>query len=161
MENIFTETLQAVEQGASFKVNFKERTLKVNGKKVELDNVDTFGIDSCQSKELVISTIEDYYSVYKHSRPTETWVNKSHHRMYFKALREDEIIKSSGEEMDLDDMLFGESRDVAQCRLELYVLLSIINGTLKWYDDWGGWYFWQSSNDKQLVLFREWIEPQN
>ena len=59
-----------------------------------------------------------------------------------------------------DDMLFGEGRDKAQIELELYILCQIING-LKWNPERMGRWFWQSKVDKDLVILKSWIEPEN
>jgi hypothetical protein len=46
-------------------------------------------------------------------------------------------------------------RDVAQAQLELYILCQLLLG-MQWQEEWGKW-FWQSPNDKDLVLLREWF----
>ena len=60
-----------------------------------------------------------------------------------------------------EDMLYGRSREYTQIALELYVLGVILNGSLKWDDFAKGLWFWQSPENKDLILLREWIEPQN
>lgn len=55
-------------------------------------------------------------------------------------------------------MMYGERREVARCRLELYVLFCIILGRLTWNPSWGTW-FWRSKDDNDLIILRDWIEP--
>ena len=55
-------------------------------------------------------------------------------------------------------MMYGERRDKAQIRLELYVLCLLING-LKWDSGKMGNWFWQSETDKDLVILKKWVEP--
>ena len=57
-------------------------------------------------------------------------------------------------------MLYGERRDKAQIELELYVLCQILGG-FKWNPEKMGRWFWQSKVDKDLVILRHWIEPNN
>ena len=46
----------------------------------------------------------------------------------------------------------------AQAELELYVLCQILSG-LKWNPETMGCWFWQSKEDKDLVILRQWVEP--
>lgn len=85
---------------------------------------------------------------YKHSVPSER--SESHRRYYFKALPEKELSD--------EDMMYGERREVARCKLELYVLMQLLRGNLWWNNSWGTW-FWCSKNDKDLIILRDWIEP--
>lgn len=55
-------------------------------------------------------------------------------------------------------MMYGERREVARCKLELYVLIQLLRGNLAWENRWGTW-FWRSENDKDLIILRDWIEP--
>lgn len=52
----------------------------------------------------------------------------------------------------------GERRETARCKLELYVLVQLLRGNLWWDNSWGTW-FWRSKNDKDLIILRDWIEP--
>lgn len=88
------------------------------------------------------------YQQYKHSIPSER--SESHRRSYFKALPEKDLSDH--------DMLYGVSREVARCQLEVFVLLMLFDGQLQWQSKWGSW-FWQSPNDKDLVILRQWVEP--
>ena len=148
---IYEEIIKAVENGAKFTVNFQKRTCRVNGKII----VNDMQYDGClgtypSTEDEIISKIEQLYQEYKHSVPSER--SESHRSYYFKALPEKELSD--------EDMMYGERREVARCRLELYVLFCIILSRLTWNPSWGTW-FWRSENDKDLIILKDWIEPKN
>ena len=146
---IYDKIINAVIDGAKFTVNYQKRTCRVNGKII----VNDMQYDGClgtypSTGEEMMSKIEQLYHEYKHSVPSER--SESHRRYYFKALPEKELSD--------EDMMYGERREVARCRLEVYVLFCIILGRLTWNPSWGTW-FWSSKNDKDLIILRDWIEP--
>lgn len=149
MNNIYQEAIQAVEEGAKFKVDFQSRSLKLDGKfiiqngKYEGD----LGVSGC-SEDDFFTNVEELYHCYKYSVPSERSESKSH--QYFMALPERKLTD--------DAMMYGERRDKAQIGLELYVLCLIING-LKWDSGKMGNWFWQSETDKDLVILKKWVEP--
>ena len=149
MNNIYKESIQAVEDGANFMVDFQSRSLKVNGKYVIRNGEyeGELGVPSCNEDEF-FTNVEELYCRYKHSVPSERSESKSH--LYFMSLPE----KSLSD----DDMLFGERRDKVQIELELYVLCQILDG-FKWDTEKMGKWFWQSKVDKDLVILKSWVEP--
>lgn len=149
MKNIFQETIQAVRNGAKFKVDFRSRTLKLNGKYIIKDGKfeGELGIELSSNTNEFLSQVEELYYRYKHSIPSERSESKSHR--YFVALLE----RSLSDE----DMLYGERRDKTQIELELYILCQILNG-FNWNPEEMGKWFWQSKEDKDLVILRNWIE---
>ena len=149
MNNIYQETVQTVENGAKFKVDFRSRSLKLNNKYIIQNGKyeGELGIPACNEDEFFI-TIEELYHRYKHSVPSERSESKSH--LYFKVLPEKDLCDNT--------MLYGERRDKAQIELELYLLCQILNG-FKWNPETMGKWFWQSKTDKDLVMLREWVEP--
>lgn len=152
MNTIFDSTIKRVRDGARFRVSFQNRTLIVGGKKV-IDNgkfEGELGIGQVPCDK-VLDYIEDLYIQYKHSVPSERSERKR--RKYFKALKE--------EGLSDEDMAYGVSRDIAQIYLELTVLCFILNGSLIWNESTMGRWFWQSPNDKDLVILREWVENNN
>lgn len=151
MNNIYQESIQAVEDGANFKVYFQSLSLKLNGKYIIQDGKyeGQLGVPSCNEDDF-FAHLEDLYSRYKHSVPSERSESKSH--QYFRALPERSLSD--------DAMLYGERRDKAQIELELYVLCQIING-FKWNSEKMGKWFWQSRTDKNLVILKSWVEPNN
>ena len=152
MNTIFDSTIERVRKGARFKVSFQTRTLIVGGKKV-IDNgkfEGELGIGQVPC-ERALAYIEDLYAQYKHSVPSERSERKR--RKYFKALPEDDL--------NDEDMIYGTLRDIAQIVLELTVLCFILNDSLIWNEEKMGRWFWQSPNDKDLVILREWVENNN
>ncbi len=149
MKNIYQEAIRAVEDGANFQVDFKSRSLKIDGKYIIKNGVyeGALGVESTSESE-ILAHIEDLYQRYKHSLPSERSESKS--RRYFMALPEHKLSN--------DALLYGERRDKAQIELELYLLCQILQG-FKWDEVTMGRWFWQSSSDKDLVILREWVEP--
>lgn len=141
---IYDEIIKAVEEGARFTINFEKRTCRLYGKLVDLS--------SCNFPQMsdneVMAEIEHLYANYKYSVPSER--SESHRKYYFKALPEKSLTDKN--------MMYGEQREVARCKLELFILCHLLQGDLKWNSSWGSW-FWQSENDKDLIILRRWIEP--
>lgn len=146
MKNIYFETIQKVSEGARFTVDFENRTLKVNGRKI-IDNGKYSGELGVEYTEEPLEEIQTLYVRYMHSIPSER--SNSKRRLYFTPLDEDEL--------DDMDMLYGERREVAQVELELYVLCLILNGSLVWDNFAKGQWFWQSKTLPELVLLKKWI----
>lgn len=149
MSNIYENAVRAVEDGAKFTVDFRSRSLKLNGKYLIEDGryEGELGVPLC-SREEFLANVEELYYRYKHSVPSER--SESKLRRYFTAQPE--------RELDNQAMLYGERRDKAQIALELYVLCQILNG-LEWVPETMGKWFWQCGNDKDLVILRQWVEP--
>lgn len=138
------EIAKMVRNGAKFTINFQKRTCRVNGKVVNIEVRN----DPKVTTEDVLETIEFLYEYYKRSVPSER--SESHRRYYFKALPEKDLTD--------EDMMYGDNREVERFKLEFFVLGSIISGKLIWKEEWGSW-FWQSPSDKDLIILRDWIEP--
>lgn len=150
MNTIYEQALAKVENGSRFRVNFQNRSLKIDGKYVIKDGKydGELGVELTDSP---LEQITQLYTRYQHSLPSERSENKR--KCYFKSLPEHLL--------NDEDMLYGQSREYTQIALELYVLGVILNGSLKWDDFAKGLWFWQSPENKDLILLREWIEPQN
>lgn len=138
------EIAKMVRDGAKFTINFQKRTCRVNGKVVNIEVRSNPKVTT----ENVLETIEFLYEYYKRSVPSER--SESHRRYYFKALPEKDLTD--------EDMMYGDNREVERFKLEFFVLGSIISGKLIWKEEWGSW-FWQSPTDKDLIILRDWIEP--
>lgn len=151
MNDIYQEAIQAVEDGANFKVDFPSRSLTLNGKYLIEDGKyeGELGVALC-SKDEFFTNLEERYYCYKHSVPSER--SQSKVRLYFTALPEKSLCD--------DAMLFGERRDKAQIELELYLLCQILGGLI-WNTETMGKWFWQSQKDKDLVILKSWVEPNN
>ena len=151
MDNIYQNVIKAVENGAKFQIDFQKRSLRLDGKYIINNGVfkGELGIQLADERE-TLSEIEMLYQRYKHSVPSERSESKS--RQYFKTLSEYDLSD--------EDILFGERRDKAQIELELYILCQIILG-FKWNPKTMGKWFWQSQNDKDLIILKDWIENTN
>lgn len=150
MDNIYEKAIRAIEDGAKFRVDFPTRSLKLNGKYLIQDGryEGELGVPLCSVDEF-LANVEKLYHRYKHSVPSERSESKS--RRYFMALPEARL--------EDDAMLYGERRDKAQIELELYVLGQILGG-FQWDPDTMGRWFWQSKTDNDLVILRQWVEPE-
>ena len=146
---IYEELLSRVEQGEKFKINFEQRSMKV-GKDYLIKNGECdigrilYGIHPILISEL----IENLYNSYKYSCPSER--SDSKRKGYFKALPVDELTD--------EQMIYGENRELMQAQLEGFILCAILMNHLKWEDLTEEKWFWQSKNDKDLVILKQWIE---
>lgn len=145
----YKDLLIKVAHGARFSIDFKKRTLKVAGKDVGIDDNEEYDEHiRTLGPILIMNEIEVLYSKYKYSVPSER--SESRKRNYFKALPYEQLTDAM--------LVYGEHREVARFDLEFFVLRALQLGALVWFDAWGTW-FWQSDKDKDLVILREWIEP--
>lgn len=151
MGNIYQEAITAIENGANYRIDFRSRSLKLNGKHmIRNGRYDgELGVPDYGGKDF-FTDVEVLFHRYKHSVPSQRSESKS--RRYFMALPESEL--GDG------DMLYGQYRDTAQFELEFYILCRIIDGVV-WNPETMGKWFWQSEKDKDLVILRDWVEPGN
>lgn len=145
-----SELHSTVENGAHFSINFETRTARVGKTTVIKDGVPAKPLGETKEPiETVMANIEKLYRDYKYSIPSER--NDARRKRYFKALEEHELPD--------EVLLYGTPREVAQFRLEMYVLTCIINRTLTWDNDILKGWFWKSQEDKDLIIFKSWITP--
>ncbi len=145
------EIIDKIAAGSKFYVNFSTRSVRVDGK-VVVENGD-FGEDTYEkegdfSLEGTLATIEELYDEYRYSVPSER--SESRRKTYFIALKE--------KDLDDDDMMYGEQREISRARLETYVLEAISRGWLYWDEEKMGSYYWQSKKHKSLIILRDWVE---
>lgn len=148
---IYEELVERVFNGEAFNIDFEKRNIKV-GKTFLVkdgsydDDRVLFGAKSLQMPD-IMKLIEFMYHNYKYSLPSERSDNKR--KKYFKALSVDEIP---------DELLMtAEKREVAQAKLEGYILCLAMDNHFKWNDISNGW-FYQSVGDPDLVILKSWIE---
>ncbi len=149
MTNIYKESIEKVEQGSRFSVNFIEHSLKIDGKYI-IKNGQFDGCLGIEPSDFSLAEIERLYHRYNHSIPSARSDNKR--RNYFRALPEHEL--------DDEDMLYGEHRETAQIALELYLLIAIINQSIVWDEFAKDKWFWQSPNEPSLIILKKWIIKQ-
>lgn len=140
---LYDEIINSVSSGSVFSVDLKKKVLQLDKNNVPLDNINV----NISSPEDMLSTIHKLFERYKHSVPSERSEGKR--RRYFKALKLSEI--------DYDDFMFGEGRDTAQIKLELYVLLSSIYHKDFWEEIFKEQFFYQSDKDKDLIILKDWV----
>lgn len=150
--SIYEQVYVEVAQGASSRIDFKSRTLTVNGKKV-IDNGKYDGVLGITwdwgtvTVDDFLAEMEDIYKDYKHSIPSEE--SDRNRRCYFKALPEKELSD--------EDMMYGTPRELARFMLEFALLAAILDG-FQWDEAKMGKWFWQSDEDKDFVILREWVD---
>ena len=99
--------------------------------------------------KVALEMIEDAYIKYKSSMPNEE-TNITCRSSLFKAL--------PSQKLSDEDLISSEYRSIARIRLELTVLIMILNKSIDWdSEQLAGKWFWQSSKEKNLVLLKEWI----
>ena len=140
---LYDEIINSVSSGSVFNVDLKKKVLQLDKNNIPLDNINV----NISSPEDMLSTIHKLFERYKHSVPSERSEGKR--RRYFKALKLSEI--------DYDDFMFGEGRDTAQIKLELYVLLSSIYYKNFWEEIFKEHFFYQSDKDKDLIILKDWV----
>ncbi len=144
-QTIFDYAVASVRNGKKFKVDLKGRNLVVD-KKLLIKNGEYEG--ELFDGQFSMDELYELYQRYKHSVPSERSEGK--YRYYFTALKLDEL--------DDEDLLYGEQREVAQVMLELYLLCFVLSGEFVWDEEKLGKWFWQSEEDKDFVILREWID---
>lgn len=138
----YEELKELHQKGCKVAVNLEKRQVKVNDKVVEFEPHKPIE-DNLVS---VLMNIEYKYGFFKHSIPN----TEDTKREYFYALPYNEL--------EEDDKVYGYERRDARFDLELYVLNAIMTGMLWWNENIMGKWFWQSRNDKDLVILRSWVE---
>ena len=149
---IYEELIQRVSNGETFHIDFEKQIMKISKQKLikngEYDEERILFGDSSLEMSEILSFIEGLYSAYKYSLPSERADSKR--RKYFRALPINEIT---------DEQLFiAENREVAQAKLEGFILCMILDGHFVWDENEMGKWFYQSKNDLDLVILRKWIE---
>ena len=140
---LYDEIINSVSSGSVFNVDLKKKVLQLDKNNVPLDNINV----NISSSEDMLSTIHKLFERYKYSVPSERSEGKR--RRYFKALKLSEI--------EYDDFMFGEGRDTAQIKLELYVLLSSIDHKDFWEEIFKEHFFYQSDKDRDLIILKDWV----
>ena len=150
MSTIYENVIEQASQGARICVNFKRHTLSVNGKFVKLKGVDT-GIPQYDNLDAWLDAVEDLYDNYKYSKPSKKSINRER-KAKFKALSVSELISELGHE----GLGNPETRNVAQAKLEVFILLSLINGSFNPEELFAKDWFYQGA-DKSFIMRKDWF----
>ena len=154
---IYEELIKRVSEGETFHIDFEKQTMKIGKQKIidngvyDEDRILIDDVDDIFDTLEVLCSIKYLYHKYKHSLPSER--SDSKRQKYFKALSVDEISD--------EQLMCAERREVAQCKLEGFILCMVIMGKFTWLEDIMGKWFWQSQNDADLVILRSWVENKN
>ena len=151
---IYHELIERVSNGETFHVDFEKRTMKV-GKEFLIKNGEydasrklNSTTDTIVPSELMLAIIESKYRRYKYSLPSERSDKKR--RTYFKAL--------SMEELTDEQLMRAERREIAQAKLEGYILCMMLENKFVWDEYKMGKWFYQSKEEPDLVILKKWIE---
>lgn len=140
--SIYEDLIYGVEEGKPFRISLEKSSAWLNGKAI-IKNGEYNGtlhptlLDMAEQD--VITEIERLYKEYKYSLPNRRSKDK-----YFKAL--------PYEELSDWDMVNGELREIAQAKLEGFVLCAKLLSKI----NFNGW-FWKSNADKDLVILKAWV----
>lgn len=150
---IYEELVRRVSNGESFYISFEKRQMKIGKEPIVVCN-GVYDVtrtlmydDDLTDINTVLRKIEHLYQNYKYSLPSERSDNKR--KKYFKALSINDITDNQ--------LMMAERREVAQAKLEGFILCAILSGKFKWTEELGNW-FYQSKIDPDLVILRSWIE---
>lgn len=151
---IYEELIERVSNGETFHIDFEKRNMKIgreflikNGE-YDTSRVLCYTDDMPIGLELIIGCINVLYSSYRVSLPSKRSDKKR--RTYFKALPIEKISDTQ--------LMKAERREVAQARLEGYILCVILEKKFVWNEDIMGKWFWQSKGYPDLVILKKWIE---
>lgn len=150
MDNIYKYTMDAAEEERKVRIDIIGRTLTVDNNVIIDKGIyrGELGLPVVATK-VALEMIEDAYIKYKSSMPNEE-TNITCRSNLFKAL--------PSQKLSDEDLISSEYRSIARIRLELTVLIMILNKSIDWdSEQLAGKWFWQSSKEKNLVLLKEWI----
>ncbi len=150
MDNIYKYTMDAAEEERKVRIEIIGRTLTVDNNVIIDKGIyrGELGLPVVATK-VALEMIEDAYIKYKSSMPNEE-TNITCRSSLFKAL--------PSQKLSDEDLISSEYRSIARIRLELTVLIMILNKSIDWdSEQLAGKWFWQSSKEKNLVLLKEWI----
>jgi hypothetical protein len=148
---IYEELIERVSNGETFHIDFEQRTMKVGKQKIVDNGKYDEDRNLIEFDGYVLKTIYELYQEYKYSLPSER--SDSKRRKYFKALSMDEILD--------EQLMIADRREIAQARLEGFILCMVLTGQFIWDEPTMGKWFYQSANDPDLVILRSWVENKN
>ena len=148
MKTIYDELLERVADGENFHIDFIKRNMKVGKNYLIKDGEYDIERELIQFEdygngfEFIMKTIYQLYLGYKYSTPSER--SECKRKRYFKAL--------SVEELTDELLVIGMPRELAQAKLEGFILCMVLTGQFYWKEERLGKWFWQSKGDEELVI---------
>lgn len=149
MKTIYEETIERVSQGAYCSVDFKKRSLRLNGKAVKLEG--EFGIQDFSNLDEWLDEAENLYDEYKYSKPSQQSM-KRERKSKFRALSVSQLVDELGHEA----LSNPTPRTVAQAKLEVFVLLSLVSGIFNPDELFAKDWFYQGA-DKSFIIRKDWF----
>lgn len=149
MNTLYEQIIERVSKGARCSVDFKKRTIKLGKKPVETSG--ELGIKEYADLDEWLNKVEDLYDDYKYSKPSQRSM-KRERKAKFRALSVPELIKECGHDALNNPVL----RDVAQAKLEVFIVLSLIQGTFNPDELFAKDWFYQGA-DKSLIIRKDWF----
>lgn len=146
MKTIQKEFMERVQNGEPFMIDLEKKTMRVGNIYFIKEGVFNNERELKEETDNLMDILDDLYIMYKYSYPSEAETKRK--RNYFKALTADEMTD--------EEMVTGMDRTVARAALESFVLISSLNGDLKWNPKWGSWYY--QGKDKDFILLKKWID---
>lgn len=148
MENLYEKIIERVTKGARCSVDFKKRTL--NGKPIEIEGNES-GIKEFADLDEWLDEVENLYDDYKYSKPSQRTM-KRERKSKFRALSVSELVSEIGH----DALSNPITRDVAQAKLEVFILLSLVYGIFNPDELFAKDWFYQGA-DKSLIIRKDWF----
>lgn len=149
--SIFLKGLERVENGERFHINFEQQTMKIGQDKMidcgEYDSSEVLYCEEINDPQALLDLIRMLYIAYKYSLPSERSDKKR--KKYFKALPIEELTD--------EQLIYGARREVAQYKLEAFILCAIIKGDFVWDEEIHGKWFYQDTLESDLVILKSWI----
>jgi hypothetical protein len=145
---IYEQLIKAAEQGKSVFINLNTKSARINGNEIVKNGVYSgdYGVTLNNPKEMVEFLFENYFYSYPSAR-------SSKRKSYF--------IAQEFEKLSTKQLATSEDRILAQVKLEAYVLGLILLGCpFSAFDTDEKHWFWQSSNNKKLIIQREWFSKE-
>lgn len=141
--SIYDEYVNGVLEGNSHAIDLENSQMRLGRTYLVRDGTYTGILHDTlpgMTQNEVVTEIERLYSEYKRSLPGKR--SRDH---YFKALPVSELSDW--------EMVVGEEREIAQARLEAFVLCVKLLGKFQ-IDGW----FWKSKLDPDLVILKAWLQ---
>ena len=147
MKNVYDEFIEKVETRKRFRSDVKKGLLRIGNKAIVKNGKYTDGVIAMEIPDNPLKKIEDLYGNYIKSIPSASDKRK----LTFYA--------PTADDMNMEDLIFGEEREVARARLEGFVICLVASG-FKWKEEMGSW-FWKSPNYPDLIILKSWfVKPE-
>lgn len=149
MKTLYEEVIEQVSQGACCHVDFKKRTIRLNNKDINIEG--ELGVGVFADLDEWLDEAEGLYDEFRYSKPTQRSM-KRERKSKFRGLTVDQLVAQCGH----DALNNPISRDMAQAKLEVFILLSLIQGTFNPDELFAKDWFYQGA-DKSFIIRKDWF----